>query len=242
MGLKNCKSIIANPDRKNIFYKKVFRDGQDVDAIPSILEPIAMGLLQKKIDYPLTIVYIPLKFCGFAYKLFEYVLGTEQYFPLGSDKIPENRLFAQFHAPQTSQMKDDILKQLCSGRSIVRVIFATVALGMGVDIPNIRHIVHIGPPTTVKAYMQETGRAGRDGNPSWACLYYNNRDIAKNRVGMQDDMRHFCSSNNQCLRKLMLKSMDYEQDILIKPLHVCCNVCKNDCTCFECLSLDMENL
>ena len=62
------------------------------------------------------------------------VLEDKQYFPVGSDKIPSNRLFAQFHAPQTSQMKDEILMQLCSVRSTVRVIFATVAMGMGVDI------------------------------------------------------------------------------------------------------------
>ncbi len=88
-------------------------------------------------------------------------------------------------------MKDEILKQLCSGRSIVRVVFATVAIGMGVHIPDIHHVTHVGPPSTVKAYFQERGRAGRDGKPSSAYLYYNNRDIAKNRVGMQDDMCSF---------------------------------------------------
>ncbi len=40
LGLKNCKFIIGNPDRKNIFYEKVFRHGQDFDAIQSILMPI----------------------------------------------------------------------------------------------------------------------------------------------------------------------------------------------------------
>jgi superfamily II DNA helicase RecQ len=125
---------------------------------------------------------------------FEHVLGNEQYFPPGSTSIPCNRLFVQFHAPQTTQMKEEILKQLCSGESVVRVVFATVAIGMGVDIPE---FIHIGPPSTVKAYFQETGKAGK---PSTAWLYYNNRDIAKNRVGMQDDMRAFCTSNNICLR------------------------------------------
>ena len=51
LGLKKCKRIIANPDRKNIFYKKLFRHGQDVDANQAILMPIATGLLQEKIDY-----------------------------------------------------------------------------------------------------------------------------------------------------------------------------------------------
>ncbi|CAB3991929.1 Hypothetical predicted protein [Paramuricea clavata] len=131
-------------------------------------------------------------------------------------------LFAQFHAPQTRQMKEEILKQLCSKEGIVHVVFATVAIGMGVDIRDIRQIIHIGPPSSVKAYFQETGRAGRDGKPSTALLYYNNRDIAKNRVGMQDDMQAYCASNNTCLRKLLLKSLDYKQDIVFKPLHLCC--------------------
>ena len=121
--------------------------------------PIARNLLQYKTDYPLTIVYVTLRLCGFVYKLFEHVLGSKQYFHTGSAPIPENRLFAQFHAPQTDRMKDVILKQLCSGRSVVHVVFATVAIGMGVDIPDICHVIHIGPPSTVKAYFQETGRA-----------------------------------------------------------------------------------
>ena len=75
LGLKNCKYIVTNPDRKNICYKKIFRSGQDVDAIQSILVPIASALHEKKVDYPLTIVYIPLRLCGFAYKRFEHVLG-----------------------------------------------------------------------------------------------------------------------------------------------------------------------
>ena len=71
---------------------------------------IAKGLLEEKNEDPLTIVYVPFRLCGFAYKFFEYVLGIEQYFPVGSLPIPSNWLFAQFHAPQTNQMKDEILE------------------------------------------------------------------------------------------------------------------------------------
>ena len=53
-----------------------------------------------------------------------------------------------------------------------------LAIGMGVDIRDIRQIIHIGPPSSVNAYFQETGRAGRDGKPSTVLLYYNNRYIA----------------------------------------------------------------
>ena len=182
-----------------------------MDSLQAMLTPIAKALLEQNIDYTVTIVYIPLRLCGFAYKLFEHALGVAQYFPHGSPSIPANRLFAQFRAPQTKEMKEEILNQLCSGRSVICVLFATVAIGMGVDIPNIRQV---GPPYTVKAYFQETGRAGRDGKRSMACLYYNNRDIAKNRTGMEGKMRNFCSSDEKCLRKLLLKSLTMNKMLL----------------------------
>ena len=107
----------------------------------SILTPMAQDLLQETVCYPLTIIYIPLKWCGYAYKIFESILGINQYHPKGSMPTPENRLFAQFHSPQIKEMKDVILKQLCSSKSTVRVLFATVALGMGVLCISPHHIL-----------------------------------------------------------------------------------------------------
>lgn len=236
LGLKRCAEVVGNPDRSNILYLKYFRIGQDIDSITNILNPIAERLLQELIHYPLTIMYVPLKWCGFAYKLFEFVLGSSQYYPQGSSSIPENRLFAQFHSPQTKQMKEEILKQLCSSESKVRVIFATVALGMGVDIQCIRSVIHISPPYTMQAYLQETGRAGRDGLPSTAILYYNNHDIARNKTGMQEAIRTFCQSEDSCLRMLLLRSLDTDpKDIKpISPKHLCCNVCQQECSCINC--------
>ena len=144
MGLEKCADVVGNPDQTNITYEKHFRGEPDVDSLLKILSPIAEDLLRKQTNYPLTIIYIPLKWCGFAYKIFESVLGSNQYFPAGSLAVPENRLFAQFHSPQTEEMKDEILKQLCSSKSTVRVVFATVALGMGL-ILKIYGLLSISP-------------------------------------------------------------------------------------------------
>ena len=105
------------------------------------------------------------------------ILGSAQYYPEGAPPIPENQIFAQYHAPQTAVMKSLIIKELSSNSPKIRVVFATVAMGMGVDIPTIRHIIHIGPPRTIREYVQETGRAGRDGSKSKAVLYYDNHAI-----------------------------------------------------------------
>ena len=189
----------------------MFRKGEDVDFFEETLKPIAVQVKERTVAYPLTVLYLPLKWCGFAFKYFQKQLANEHYYPSTAEALPENRLFAQYHAPQTKAMKDQILKELSSPNSKVRVIFATVAMGIGVDIPSIRHVIHFGPLCTIREYLQETGRAGRDGKPSTAILYYNNMDIAKNKEGMSDDIRSYCRLESGCLRKFLLRCLDADE-------------------------------
>ena len=89
LGLSDCVDIIVSPDRKNIFYEKYFRKGSDVESMEGILKPIAEGLLLLKMDYPITIVYLPLKWCGFAYALFSSILLKQQYYPENAPALPK---------------------------------------------------------------------------------------------------------------------------------------------------------
>ncbi len=80
-----------------------------------------------------------------------------------------------FHGDMTSEAKAEVIRKFKMGE--ILTVFATSAFGMGIDIPDIRGVVHYLLTESAEQYYQQIGRVGRDGKPSWAVLFYSDKNI-----------------------------------------------------------------
>jgi ATP-dependent DNA helicase RecQ len=88
-----------------------------------------------------------------------------------------------YHAGLTALEREARQEAWINGTT--RVIVATNAFGMGIDKPNVRSVIHLDLPTTLEAYYQEAGRAGRDEKKAYAVTLYDHQDIALLRERIQ---------------------------------------------------------
>lgn len=98
----------------------------------------------------------------------------------------ENGITSTFyHAGLEHTLKDQ--RQKAWHNDEVRVMVATNAFGMGIDKPDVRIVIHVDTPSSLEAYFQEAGRAGRDGATAYAVLLYNDSDTRKLQKRVSDE-------------------------------------------------------
>ena len=220
---KDFVKINLSPNRSNIYlYKR-----RVTTEIARSFQWLVDKLKSEKTAMDKTIIYCKsIKDCGRLFMFFKSQLGKQGYYPEDSPRTSANLLFGMYHHSTLDKQKSIILNSFHEEEGTVRLVFATNALGMGVNFSNVRTIIHYGPPREMADFVQQIGRAGRDGQPSKAVLLYTGLHLRN----CDQNIKDYCSSNSDCLRKLLLVEFGF-----LKPQtesdHDCCVQCHKDCLC-----------
>ncbi|MCB5180102.1 DNA helicase RecQ [Streptomyces antimicrobicus] len=155
LGLQDARHFVASFDRPNIQYRIVPKN----NALKQLLE-----LIRTEHDGDAGVVYCLSR--SSVEKTAAFLV--EQ----GIDAVP-------YHAGMDAASR--AANQARFLREDGVVVVATIAFGMGIDKPDVRFVAHLDLPKSVEGYYQETGRAGRDGEPATAWLAYGLQDVVQQR-------------------------------------------------------------
>lgn len=128
-----------------------------------------------------------------------YCLSRNATEKLAEDLREDGFSAAAYHAGLEKNTRDE--RQDLFLKDDIKIMVATIAFGMGINKSNVRFVVHADLPKNIEGYYQETGRAGRDGLPSEAILFFGAGDVMKLRSFAQVE-------NNPEQTKILLKKLD----------------------------------
>ena len=228
LNMSDVALVEVSPGNDNLFFSV-----KDFRSVEESFLPIMKELKDKRLNMERTLIFCrrPID-CASLWKSFFSFLKTEITEPPGHPlRIQQLRLVDYYTGCTEESVRNSILKQF-STQSCLRVLIATVAFGLGVNCPDIRRVVHFGVPEDVETYVQQVGRAGRDGNRSQCVMLFG---TGVYRRFCNDHILAYCKSKNQCRRNFIYSMFSsYVPNDSIIGTCLCCDVCSHVCICPKC--------
>ena len=225
--LSMVKPILVGlpPYRHNIHYA--------VESKPKMSDFTALvtkDIIHQGSKYPKTIIFCQTYHdCADLYHMFRRLLGMYFTFPPNFPDFHQFRVVEMFTRASSIEMKEKVLHSFCASGSIVRIILATTAFGMGINCHDIRKIIHWGPPNTLEQYVQESGQAGRDNLPSEACILYGSPGRH-----VDDNVKQYAENKEKCRREHLFKNFLFSSSLSKVVGCKCSDVCARSCICADC--------
>jgi len=214
-GEIGAHQIVGNPDRPNIAYS----------AKGCIVRNLAVRDLLLQNARPAIVFCSSRQGTEDLARCLRLSLGE-----MGMDWHNEIRFY---HAGLSREEKSAVEKWFMG--SSQAVLCATCAYGMGVDKADVRTVIHRDCAPSVEAYLQESGRAGRDGSQSRAILLWGPDDkISLRRAKTETDrlrlsgLLDYARDTTQCRRQALLKMLDFDGNGAESPETQCCDVCEHE--------------
>lgn len=211
--MKNVLTVTAPPEKRNIHMaaSSVPNDEEIEATFAWLIEE----LKTKGKDTPKTLIYCrSINSCGEIYGMFD-------------DMLSDTKNIAMYHSKTPDGVKHKILENFSPEDGHVRVVIATTALGMGVNIPNIECVCHYGIPDSIEDYVQEIGRAGRDGRSVHGIIYYKSYHLAH----CEEAMRMFVKNTDKKCRREIISKHFKSKSTKCNVLQECCDICSEECAC-----------
>ena len=233
LGEDDIKFIEQSPNRPNLKYSVQYLDKNE--ALQTAFSALIGDLKNQGAKTPRTLLYCQTrKQCQILFRVFEVFLGKNIYH--GESK-PQNRIVEMYHAGTPSRVKGHIVGNMADEDGHLRVLVSTIAFGMGVNCKKVRRIIHFGPSKSVEMYVQECGRAGRDGLPSTCVLLYNGLLSTHCEKAMKEYL-----SSSECRRKWLMSHFGFSNELQSGGYaHSCCDVCAAACVCGSEVCPDLWN-
>ncbi|XP_063436327.1 uncharacterized protein LOC134717764 [Mytilus trossulus] len=142
-----------------------------------------------------------------------------------------------FHSETPEEKLQTIINKLKGGNSELRIILATSALGMGIDICNCNSCILYGAPSSVVDLIQEVGRIDRNWDEAVALLLFNKYHLQQ----MESNVKRM-NKTNTCVRLSIMEDFLIKTELAIvhSGTHTCCDICEKECTCGQCNKVMIE--
>ena len=182
------------------------------------------------LQYPKTVIFCRRYYdCGTLYHMLHQKLGDYFTYPPGYPDFHQFRVIDMYTRAATVEMRENVLTSMCNQSSNLQIVIATSAFGMGIDCPDIREVIHWGPPCNLETYAQESGRAGRNNLQSTACMLYGDPGRY-----VETEVKEYAMNNEICRRKLLFKDFLFSSSEYDCTGCKCCDVCQVSCSCSVC--------